>query len=266
MKILLVGDIHANTHDLRRAMIYGAEHNVQRVFFLGDFGWKFSQNFLASASKAARITGLMVEFIEGNHEDFDFLLSHDISSDGYRYISDGVRHIPRGTVLELDDKYVMCVGGGVSIDKAWRTPGESWWAQEEVTNDDIDKVKNIIDAMGPVHAMFTHDGPQLPRLSNKDFSNMTADTVIKADIDRSGRHMRKIEEIMHICQPAYIYHGHHHVRDTNVINAAHGPVVVECLDMHGTPIKDATMIVDTDDWITDYNGDFTVASKSKGFV
>lgn len=248
MRILLAGDIHGSKRGIDRAMYYGHDHAVDRVFFLGDFGWTFGPDFLAGASKVSKATGLMVEFIEGNHEDFDFLLSHSVSSDGYRYLNEHVRHIPRGTILELDDKRVMCMGGGVSIDKVWRVPGKSWWSQEEITDDDIDKAKNLIDATGPVHAMFTHDGPLLPGLSNKNFSHMNVDPIIMDDINRSNRHMRKVEDLMHICQPGYVYHGHHHVRNTDIIDAGHGSVVVECLDMYGSSVKNSLLVVETDDW------------------
>ena len=75
MRILLVGDIHANRYELLRAMRYGKDQRVDRVFFLGDFGWKFEQPFLDRAEYMVKETGLLVEFIDGNHDDFNFLYS-----------------------------------------------------------------------------------------------------------------------------------------------------------------------------------------------
>ena len=244
MRILLVGDIHANRYELLRAMRYGKDQRVDRVFFLGDFGWKFEQPFLDRAEYMVKETGLLVEFIDGNHEDFNFLYSLPVSEDGYRYVTPHVRHIPRGTILELDGKNVVCMGGGASIDRIWRVENESWWPQELITDEELFDAIQSSKAAGHIHAMFSHDGPVLPHGSNKFESFIQ----IADDIRLSNANMRKIHDLIYAAQPAFIYHGHHHSRFSTVLDTGFGLVHVESLDCDGSRINEMMLVVDTDDW------------------
>lgn len=246
MKILLVGDVHGNSFYVNRAMVHAAEVGADRVFFLGDFGWTFSDKFVAACDRAAAKTGLNVEFIDGNHEDFDFLLSQPVDDDGIRRLTPTLHHIPRGTVMELDGHHVLFMGGGVSVDKIWRTPNYDWWPQEEVTSGDIHRA--IENAKGKnIHAVFAHDTPKLPGFSNKGQSSRFPEDAL-AD---SAAHMALMKLVALEHQPKRWYHGHHHTRETSVMSMPYGDLIIDCLDRDETALRDNVILVDTDDWYAD---------------
>lgn len=246
MKILLVGDIHASKYYMNRAMDHADEVGAERVFFLGDFGWTFEQKFLEACDAAADRTGLNVEFIDGNHEDFDFLLSLPADDDGIRRVSDKVLHIPRGTVMELDGHHVLFMGGGVSVDKSWRIPHYDWWPQEEVTSEDYHRA--IENAEGKdIHAVFAHDTPVLPRFSNKGPGSYFPTDAL----NDSAAHMALMKLVALEHQPKRWYHGHHHIRQTTTLSLDYGDLIVDCLDRDESPLRDNVILVDTDDWYAD---------------
>ena len=250
MKILLVGDIHGNRWDLKRAMNHAADIDAERVFFLGDFGWVFDYEFMRAAEQASNQTGLYVDFLDGNHDDFDFILSHEVAEDGYRYLSDCVRHIPRGTVLDLDGKNVMVMGGATSIDRIWRTPHYSWWPQEVIGHHDMVRAGANLARVGKVDAIFAHDGPVLPDQSNKNTDEILAmQPDLAYDMALSDHNRAKLAALMNVAQPKYWYHGHHHTRFTTELDTWYGTCTVECLDRDGTKISDAMAVVYTEDWV-----------------
>ena len=241
MKILLSGDIHSYTGALQRVMYHAQNNNVDRVFFLGDFGYNFTDNFIQIGQDLADETGLMVEFIDGNHENFDRLYSFPIADDGYRYLSDNVRHIPRGTVLNLDGHHVLCMGGATSIDRQWRKEGESWWSQEAITDEQVELA--LENCQGKkIDAMFCHDSPILPDRGNKAF---LGGFIPEEDIKLSDDNRDRIAKLVLDLQPQYLYHGHHHVRHDDEFHGCQ----IRGLGMQNHANKQLMLMVDTDeDW------------------
>lgn len=248
MRILLVGDIHANTFYLRRAMEYAYNELCDRVFFLGDFGWKFDDNFLELGTKLFQKYGLFVDFLDGNHEDFDYLLSFPVADDGYRHIAEGIRHIPRGTILDLDGHNVLVMGGATSIDKMYRVPHISWWEQESITYDDMRNAIEGLYNVDKISAVFAHDGPVMPGGSNKGddlwkFGPRYYEALHDSQVNRS-----KLYTLMEMAEPKFWYHGHHHTRYTTVLTTDYGTCTVEALDRDEETVKRNLLIVDTEDW------------------
>lgn len=69
-------------------------------------------------------------FLDGNHECFPKLYAYP--EEGWHggrvhRIRSNVLHLMRGQVFDLDGMTVFTMGGGYSIDEAYRIPGKSWW-------------------------------------------------------------------------------------------------------------------------------------------
>lgn len=73
-------------------------------------------------------------FIDGNHENFDLLKTF---KDGI--ISSHIHWLRRGTVSYFEGKKCLFIGGADSIDKFRRIKHLSWWEDEQITQEDIDK-------------------------------------------------------------------------------------------------------------------------------
>ena len=74
-------------------------------------------------------------FIDGNHENFDRLLSDEFPeiemfNSKVKQISNSIFYLQRGCVYTIEDKTFFTFGGGESIDKLQRTEGISWWKEE----------------------------------------------------------------------------------------------------------------------------------------
>lgn len=133
--IRFLGDIHGNTKILRRAAT--SANPPQELIQVGDFGI----GFIYGNSIDHTPPNKNIKYIRGNHDNPD-LCPYDPN-----WIADG-------TVS--DD--IMFVGGAGSIDKQWRTPGVSWWWNEELSESDFMKVLQIYKENKP-RIMVTHEVP-----------------------------------------------------------------------------------------------------------
>jgi hypothetical protein len=71
--------------------------------------------------------------IDGNHENHPKLnqLPREEKFGGIvGKIADNIYHLRRGEIYEIEGKKILTFGGAASIDKAYRTDGISWWAEE----------------------------------------------------------------------------------------------------------------------------------------
>ena len=68
-----------------------------------------------------------------------------------------VWRLMRGQVLELGGARVFCMGGATSTDRAWRVPGESWFAEELPCDAEYEEAERSLDAVGwEVDYVVTH--------------------------------------------------------------------------------------------------------------
>lgn len=94
-------------------------------------------------------------FVDGNHENFPLLYSYpvvDFKGGKAHKICDGVYHLMRGEVYNIEGKSFFCFGGARSHDMDSRVEGVSWW-REEIPNmkemehgiERMKKVGNYVD-------------------------------------------------------------------------------------------------------------------------
>lgn len=130
----------------------GSESNVIVCGDMGIFWDKDQKDAKASIANYERYcNGVNLYWIDGNHENFDI-----INSWGTKNIYNNSEHIhycPRGTILNINGKKGLCLGGADSIDRAWRREGLSWWPQEQITEKDIENIS------GEYEYVFTHCCP-----------------------------------------------------------------------------------------------------------
>jgi hypothetical protein len=88
------------------------------------------------------MVGTNATFIRGNHDNPAVCAQHS------QWIKDG--HVEDGT---------MFIGGGVSIDRAYRHEGFSWWADEELSAERLGQLVEQYQHIKP-KVMVTHDCPE----------------------------------------------------------------------------------------------------------
>lgn len=208
MKFLILGDVHGEWEDLNVTISRAIrEHpDITHIVQVGDFGygWPGSKPFKASRSFFTNETMAIYNaaarlWIDGNHENFDRL-----ETDGDAW-QPGWRHMPRGTVLEIENKRIMFFGGASSIDKADRTPHISWWPQESIT---YGQVRKAMEDGGPIDAIFSHEHP-----SSVPYSDIRHNGNIFGKTDKD-----MLEVLRQHYRPAAWFFGHHHDGDTGIVD------------------------------------------------
>lgn len=129
MKVRLIGDLHGDMYAYSQ-IISDCDRSIQ----VGDFGMGFIRS-------VPDVDPNKHEFIRGNHD------SPDLCKMSAAWIPDGT--------IRND---VMFVGGAWSIDWAYRTPGLSWWDDEECSPAQLEHfIEKYIEVKPRV--MITHECP-----------------------------------------------------------------------------------------------------------
>ena len=159
--IFITGDTHGDI-DYKKLLIL-EEKNLSYDDYLiicGDAGICWSPFDFTRFLRLYSDIGCTIIFVDGNHENFDMLNMCDLVE--YKgalmhQIDEHIFHVLRGEIMTLEGKTFFCLGGAISIDKAYRTPRLSWWPEEEITYHDIDNaIANLAKADNKVDYVITH--------------------------------------------------------------------------------------------------------------
>lgn len=198
-KLLIAGDWHGNSYWATKVIDYAADHGADAIVQVGDFGmWTpgpATSSFLYRVSTRARDRDVQVYWLDGNHED------HGRRAEFSHYDNDFLTYLPRGTRWEWFGKTFMALGGAVSVDKLWRTPGKSWWPEEELSRADIDHAVRE----GDVDVILSHDCPTGVRIPGLG-GNFPPQALAEA-----GLHRNLLREVWEAKTPQLWVHGHYHV-------------------------------------------------------
>jgi hypothetical protein len=118
----------------------------------------------------------IILFIDGNHENFDFLDSlpaEEWKGGNIHKISDRIYHLMRGQVFEIEGKKIFTMGGNATQNKRIREDGIAWQPQEIIGAEDVEEGKrNLARCDGKVNIIVTHCAPVkiLQAISSKEKS------------------------------------------------------------------------------------------------
>lgn len=173
--IYITGDTHGSISHLKNHVLPIAQHFCAEdlLVIAGDFGFIFapeepSPRFAAIQEESAQGLALLealpchIAFIDGNHENFSRL--NRFPEEGWHggpvhRISPRIVHLIRGGLYTVHHQRIAVLGGGLSIDKASRIPGVSWWAEELPSPEEMRRFQSIFDGNEQVDAVITHAAP-----------------------------------------------------------------------------------------------------------
>lgn len=208
MAVFVTGDCH---QDMRKIYAFADKMELgsdDYIIVLGDMGifWRHDKadaNVIIKDFEARYNFNLY--FIDGNHENFKILNSLEEDENYMGYISEHIRHLKRGRHYNIDGKDILALGGADSIDKFRRTPGLSWWEEEAITDDDVDRVDP-----GEYTYVLTHCCPISIFKTYKPYlctlGNIVDDT--NPDFHISDN---KLEQVYNFIDFKHWYFGHYHV-------------------------------------------------------
>ncbi len=106
-------------------------------------------------------------FVDGNHENFDLLHKYPkttLLGGNVSEIYNDIFWLHRAEVFKIGASKIFTLGGGTSHDVEYRIPGVSWWQDEELNREEIDKAISVLeDNDWKVDYIITHAGPSTAR-------------------------------------------------------------------------------------------------------
>jgi hypothetical protein len=134
------------------------------VIILGDFGFIWKKNkemdYWLNWFNGKNFTTL---FVDGNHENFNLLYQYPIIEKlggKVHKINNSVFHLMRGEVFTIDEKNFFVFGGAESIDKAFRKPHVTWWADEIPNKEEENNgMKNLEECDYKIDYVLSHTCP-----------------------------------------------------------------------------------------------------------
>lgn len=194
----IIGDVHGKFGRYRE-IIRDVPFSIQ----VGDMGCGFRNRmgeWTANPPYAAMSQGRHL-FLRGNHDN------PEVCKRQKYWIRDG-------SVVDG----IYCLGGAVSIDRAWRTEGFDWWPDEELSYAELARKIEEYAAIKP-EIVVTHDCPA-------SVAERILVTFNKAKIEDGSRTREALQTMLDIHQPKEWYFGHWHVS----LSFVQGRTTFRCLD------------------------------------
>ena len=198
--IILVGDVHGSFYSITELC-----KQFQNIYILqvGDFGIGFEQNKL----KEQRILKNLAEsLIRSNNHLFVIRGNHD--NPAYfndQTIEERITFLSDYSILNQNGKKILCVGGGISIDRVHRKIGTSYWVDEVFVLDE----QKIVEA----DVLVTHVAPkEFPLITLQ--SNSLVKTFCKVDHKLDSdlkRESNLVQSLVNLSKCKKHYFGHFHV-------------------------------------------------------
>lgn len=189
--ILVVGDTHGEWDTLDAIVKFT---KPDRVLLVGDCGVYQADLF----DPYTNVHGIPIDFIDGNHEDHEFIWSGRYT-DKFR----GVTYIPRGTI----SNGVLYIGGADSIDKEAQMAKGMWSPEEKIPLSLAFKAAEEAVKMR-VHTVVSHDAPY-------EAAEYLCDSRRLPYHPQSSQ--LALSHILETVKPKLWIHGHWHMADDHKI-------------------------------------------------
>lgn len=152
--IYILGDLHGSWSALKRVAALVNSDDV--IIQVGDFGiYPSCLDDLKESFPDGFPCKVLV--VDGNHEDFNII--NQWSKDTPTEFHTNFFYMPRGYVTEINGEVFGFLGGAESVDRAWRTLGLDWFAEERVQMEDIDKLISNLKGR-TIDVLITHSPPE----------------------------------------------------------------------------------------------------------
>ena len=161
--IYVTGDTHGDIQRFKEKNLKKLKKQ-DTLIVLGDFGFLWGDTKQERKNlKWLTKRRYQLLFLDGCHENFDLLRDYpvqDYKGGRVRHLGGNLYCVQRGSILTIEDKRLLCFGGGESEDKEDREEGVNWWRAEMPTTDELELCQQNLDACGNrVDYILTHDGP-----------------------------------------------------------------------------------------------------------
>ena len=207
-RFFVTGDCHGQYHRIYNFIQRFGLGEDDTIIVCGDMGLYWNDNKKDAEEKIKTYEtmchGVNLWWIDGNHENFNIIKT--FGNKPYK-CSPHITYIPRGTdicvKINNETKHLLFVGGADSVDKFWRTENVSWWADETISDEDVEKVKP-----GYYDYVFTHCCPYEEVQQGKCWLFTLSNISESNAIHNSEKQLQKIFDKIEF---GHHYYGHYHV-------------------------------------------------------
>jgi len=189
--LVVIGDVHGKLTcpgpNLRNLLRQINANTVQ----LGDYG-VFNGQDIRTLRKVKPQEGYWHRAFRGNHDNPELFNAQSFSLGDF------------GVLPEYPD--IMFFAGAESCDKEFRVEGKSWWANEQLSDDQMQEAADLYGKIKP-RIVLSHECP------TRCYAAFHFDgfNAAKASQNRTARFL---DNLLHIHKPERLFHGHHHIPKT----------------------------------------------------
>ena len=156
--IIFCGDLH-DIKNLKYIMInylYNIDNTL--IIICGDIGIGFSSfiiesNILKDCNEILKEKNNYIILIRGNHDNPNFFILNS------EYNQSNIKLIPDYTILNTKIYNILCVGGGISIDRTNRTINRTYWKNENVLPLNVYLTEQLSNLKYNIDIITTHNAP-----------------------------------------------------------------------------------------------------------
>jgi len=221
MAILFSGDFHANVKGemefiSENALLNKYKENLYKKInyhiILGDTGFLWPGNEEAEADNYKELAKrpFPVLYVAGNHEPVlgrTDLPEVDIGIGEKAVLVNKekpfIAYIKRGKIYNIENHKFLVLGGALSIDKIYRTPGKSWWKQEYWSDDEKTAISRLLEKDNNFDYVLSHTGPS--RI-NRAINNLDSEYIPKIKDEVSA--LNEIIDAKTTCKQWFCGHWH----------------------------------------------------------
>lgn len=202
-QIVVCGDIHGDFSHLVYKLCVRYQMTDTLLIVAGDcgFGFEVPKNYTVYYNRLAirlRKANNWIVFVRGNHDDPSYFQEEKVS---YRRF----RCVPDYSTIHACGHNILCVGGGVSIDRRTRIENNHKYAgkttafywEDEMPVFDENKIREIGECLR-IDTVVTHTAPSFCPLQEKNFLKDWApyDPTLPDDCEKERKTMDKIFEAL----------------------------------------------------------------------
>lgn len=213
--MILLGDLHGNWNYLQFLIKGGMDKHIVQV---GDFGLGF-KSFGLDSKDLQLISDMLDKFdkylyiIRGNHDNPEFWTGELV--DRWKRIM----LIPDYSIVEIEEKNVLCIGGATSIDRKGRRAGYDYWEDEGIL-EDWDRLDECLKMK--IDVVVTHNAP---RFAFPTGLNALVNGWLKVD-DKLAEDLNRERQLLDIIwtkikeknNPTHWVYGHFHEENQQLVD------------------------------------------------
>lgn len=131
--IYITGDTHGYCDEFMQRLAPCRLTAEDVVIVTGDFGFVWGDPDHNLMLRKLSELDCTIAFVDGNHENFEFLYLHPVEEwcgGRVHRIERNILHLIRGEVFTIQGKKFFAFGGAYSVDRYMRRENVSWWRQE----------------------------------------------------------------------------------------------------------------------------------------